>query len=348
MKNKIGIFFIVLISASVNIRLQTTYYSPKPLAHHGGKTLTAYPFGYATIKKMTYQQIHGDFPSKILVISKLAWRPYKTCRAFNSFSATMTLTVSQDGPNPDNATNDFAKNLGKNPKIIFTNKTIYFPSYTPVPSPAPFIFEIPFGAPYIYKGKKVFCWELRLHNHTNKSYIFFDLFSQRSTPEFYSGGVGCRASTGASPCSLDGSYGGGFVTFNGKYLPQNKTVFLLFGVKNTMWQGIVLPFDLSPLGAPCALRESIENMFPGTSDQKGNVTWKFNFTGSLPSGAAGFFQILALDQNANSLGIVLSNGLCWLWPYKSRPVVRIWQRNDDKAKTGVLQTTFGLIIKVSL
>ncbi len=330
----------LLTAATTTATAQVRVYSPAPLGHHVGMTSTGYPFGYTNITKMTYQQVHGDLPKTVL-FKNLAWRPSAGTASHSGFDATVTLTFGTNGPTPDNATTTFSTNLGANPTVVLKNTTVKIGAYTKPPQPpGPFVYKLPLASTYVYNSNGTFCWECRLHNHTATQNLSFDLYSTQSVPTLRAGGQGCTASGASSPASLTGSVSGTSLTVAAGNMPTAGGSMLLVGLNPT-------PFDLTPLGAPCSLRTDILALVPGKGSG-GSATWSGTIPSTVPDGIAVFLQAGAADANANSMGLVLSNGLCTLWPYAKRPVVRIWSTSSDTVTTGNLQLTYGLVIELSL
>ncbi|MHC4512808.1 MAG: hypothetical protein ACYS5W_03820 [Planctomycetota bacterium] len=313
-------------------------YSPAPLAHHAGMTSTGYPFGYTGTKKMTYQQVHGDLP-KVHVFKSLAWRPWTSTASHGTFNATMTLTFGSKGPTPDNATTSYATNLGASPTVVLKNTTVKIGAYVKPPQPpGAFVYRVPLAASYVYTGNGTFCWECRLHNHTSTQSLSFDLYYHRTTIQLQRGGQGCTASGMTSPANLTGAVSGTSLTLTASNMPSAGGALLAVGFNST-------PLDLTPLGAPCALRTDILALLPGKSTGS-TATWQGTIPTTAPDGTAVFLQAGAADSKANAMGLVLSNGLCALWPYTKRPVVRIWSNGSDTATTGSRQLPYGLVIKL--
>lgn len=325
---------------TTNLIAQSVVHSPAPLGYHAGMTATGYPIGYPTITKMTYQQVHGDLPSPFL-LRNLAWRPYSSTASHSGFAVTATLTFGTNGPTPDNATATFATNLGSNPTVVLQNTTVNIGAYVKPPQPpGAFVYRLPLANPYLYTGNGTFCWECRVHNHTGTASLSFDLYSMQTYPVLQTGGQGCTASGASGPASLTGSYAARVVSVAGSNMPAAGGSLLLMGLNR-------LPFDLTPVGAPCVLRTDILVLAPGQGSGS-NPTWQGIVPATAPDGTAVYLQAGALDANANRMGLVLSNGLCALWPYLRRPVIRNWSTTSDVELTGNLQLTYGLVIELSL
>jgi hypothetical protein len=325
----------VLIALATTITAQIRIYSPAPLGHHLGMNTTGYPFGYTSIKKMTYQQVHGDLP-KTTLFKNLAWRPNSSTASHGKFTATLTLTFGTKGPTPDNATTTFSTNLGANPTVVIKNTQVSIGAYTKPPQPpGAFVYKLPLSQTYVYNGNGTFCWECRVHNHTAPTNLYFDLYQSQSAPTLRPGGWGCTASGATAPASLTGTISGTTINLSASNMPTAGNSMLLVGLNPT-------PLDLTPLGAPCSLRTDILALLPG----KG--TWSGTIPTTVPDGVAVYLQAGAADAKANTMGLVLSNGLCTLWPYAKRPAVRIWTTSGDTATSGSLQLLYGLVIELSL
>lgn len=327
----------ILIALSTTLTAQIRIYSPAPLGQHLGMTSTGYPLGYSSYTKMTYQQVHGDLP-KTTLFKNLAWRPYSSTASHAGYSANLTLTFGTNGPTPDNATATFSTNLGASPTVVLKTTTVNIPAYVkPAQPPAPFHYKLPLTQTYVYNGTGTFCWECRVHSHTHTgSTLSFDLYSTQSVPTLRTGGQGCTASGATAPASLTGTISGTSISLSATSMPAAGGSMLLVGLNPT-------PLDLTPLGAPCSLRTDILALLPGSSG-----TWSGTIPTTAPDGTAVYLQAGAADKNANAMGLVLSNGLCALWPYAKRPVVRIWSTTDDTQTTGSLQLTYGLVIELGL
>ena len=342
--------FLALLAAAPLATAQTRFYSPAPFAHHDGLTSTGYPIGYSSYTKMTYQQVHGDLPAVPQPILRLAFRPRSTSASHAAYAVNLTLVLSLGGPLPSAASATFAANLGPSPMTVLNQSTVNIPAFTQAgTAPAPYHYAFPFPVPFLYDGKGVLCWEMRVHSHsfTGTSSLSFDLYSTQTAVTLRSGGVGCTCAGQAAPATLSGSSNPGSLALNCNGLPAAQPVLLLIGIRSTMYGPLPLPFDLTPLGAPCALRTDMLLTAAGLASA-GTASWQFPVPAAAPDGTAVFFQVLAPDAAANPLGLVLSNGLAAVWPYAKQPAVRIWKTADDQALSGSLQLTYGLVTELGL
>jgi hypothetical protein len=93
--------------------------------------------------------------------------------------------------------------------------------------------------------------------------------------------------------------------------PQDLPAFVLFGLSDQTFGGLRLPFDLSPFGAPgCALRTSIDSIYPTTTRAGGGFSWVLVGAGvsrdARYTGMDMFAQALVLDPAANAAGLQFS------------------------------------------
>jgi hypothetical protein len=323
---------------------QALFHSPAPYAHHEGNTSTGYPIGYQTFTKMSYQQVHGGLPSLATPFKRLAFRPRSTSALHAAYTANVTLQLGVGGPAPDSATSTYASNMGPSPVTVLNQATVNIAAMTQNGiAPGPYNYAFPFPTPFVYDGSGVLAWDLRVHSHTYVgSTLSFDLFQLLTTVQVKTGGRGCTASGKAAPATLTGSYVAPNLSVTGSNLNDNLPTALLAGLSSTKLGPITLPLDLTAAGAPCALRTDIVLTLPGTVSG-GTVNWQGSLGATAPDGTALFLQVLSLDPTANSLGVVLTNGLGVIWPYVKRPVIRNWTTNNDAALTGNLQLIYGLV-----
>lgn len=326
---------------------QFEFYSPEPFAFHPGANTTSYPVGMPSATKMVYQQVHGDLPLAPRPIKRFAWRQKNLGSIHAAFSASLSLTLGLGGPNPDGATSTYASNLGPNPSIVFQQIQVNFQAGTGVPAvTAPFHYEIPLPAVFLYDGSGVLCWELRVHGHTNTTSISFDMYGHGATPYVLAAGLGCSASGATGYATLAGTFSGGSLALNATNLPSGGAL-LLVGTSSTSLAGLALPLDLAPLGAPCALRNNML-LAAAAPVAGGSASWQAALPAAAPGGTALFMQVLGPDAKANALGLVLSNSLALIYPYAKRPVIRNWTNGSDTATSGSLQLTYGLVVRFGI
>jgi hypothetical protein len=92
-------------------------------------------------------------------------------------------------------------------------------------------------------------------------------------------------------------------------VPNAKTV-LVVGASSSTWNGIGLPFDFTPLGAPgCKLLASAQFLLPATADAAGKASITLAVP-NLPALVDGLFynQFYVFDAKANPLGLAWTNG----------------------------------------
>jgi hypothetical protein len=85
---------------------------------------------------------------------------------------------------------------------------------------------------------------------------------------------------------------------------------LILGSSRTKWLSLNLPFDLTPFGGTgCSLQASLDVLLPAVSDANGAASLPLGIPNDKALISLGFFnQFMILDQPANALGLVFSNG----------------------------------------
>lgn len=129
-------------------------------------------------------------------------------------------------------------------------------------------------------------------------------------PRFDTYGAGCAGVAGIPRLAATGAARlGQSFQLNIDRLASLRVGVVLFGASDRSWQGMNLPADLTPFGMPgCQLLASAEVMVD-VSTQLGAT----RVTAQVPAEpvllrARIFHQCLSIDETANALGIVVSNG----------------------------------------
>jgi hypothetical protein len=90
-------------------------------------------------------------------------------------------------------------------------------------------------------------------------------------------------------------------------VPHGKTTVMLSGFSRSRWGSVLLPFDLTPFGAPCLLHTSID-LTAVLPEIGGVATWTAAIAND-PSllGVSFYNQAFVIDPGANMLGLTASN-----------------------------------------
>ncbi len=151
--------------------------------------------------------------------------------------------------------------------------------------------------------------ELRIHERALSAAEIGNLFAlRRAALADY--GSGCP--TGRAPTlTAEGRPEIGATFDVALHTTAGRTVFLGLGLRTDLWQGRLLPFDLTALGAPaCLLLQDLVDAPGGVTDALGSL----RFTLAVPSepamrGRSLYLQGLVLDPGANALGLALTQGI---------------------------------------
>jgi hypothetical protein len=171
--------------------------------------------------------------------------------------------------------------------------------------------------------------------------------SSSSTPI----GNGCRANNGTSTASqsVTGLGLGLTATYSGNsYIAAGGLPALLtIGTSSTTFQGIPLPFDMAPVGAPgCSLYNNWIAVF-ATATTPG-VTGTATVNVPIPNdptlaGTTHFSQFLFVSAGANPLGVFTTDGAGNLLG-GPLGVARIYAIGNPGATGGTLETQYGMAI----
>ena len=138
------------------------------------------------------------------------------------------------------------------------------------------------------------------------------VFDETATYETY--GAGCGSpDPGLDTDPLLGARPliGGVLGIRGTDLPPTSPCVQALGFSDTLWNGLTLPFDLGPLGAPgCTILAAPEILdAAGSSDATGDLRLQLPIANDFGLVGLEFFhQLIALAPGANAAGIVVSNG----------------------------------------
>lgn len=128
-------------------------------------------------------------------------------------------------------------------------------------------------------------------------------------------GAGCLGSNGyptqiATPDGTHPNPSQG-TTYNLTSGPRSSLVWLGFGTSTTTWNGLPLPFDLTPLGAPgCKLLTDNVALIGANTDSNGRANVRIpGFTSPSTIGLSTFTQFVCLDPSGNPMGLTVSNGV---------------------------------------
>jgi Tol biopolymer transport system component len=125
-------------------------------------------------------------------------------------------------------------------------------------------------------------------------------------------GAGCPGSAGTPLHTATGTPEiGGSVQYALASAPGNAPAAAIFGLSDTYWDAVPLPFDFAAIGAPgCLLRVAPTVLDFGLTQPDGTLVQTLAFAHE-PAllGAALFSQFAAVDPEANALGVTLSNAV---------------------------------------
>jgi hypothetical protein len=330
------------------------------------------------------QQVHGDLGTKPVLLNGMALRldGSRTCMAD---SMSVTYLLSNTNVTPNTMTDTYAANHGKDVKTLLSKVTVKWPATTnPTGPPQAFRYPLDFSkTPFLYTGKANLCWELRVRSRTGTDSRRFDAVYTVSTAgtKF---GTSCLASGNANcqtPSTTWGcdAYAWAYIKNEGigwsykayaRHLGDKQPAVLYMGLRKDRYAGVVLPFDLGPLGVTkgpgktnCHLNIAPLLAF-GAGTTKPFGVGSMNWRGwiNYPLYASPFFipydptfvgqklytQFVSLDDQPSqrSAPLVFSCGVENTFT-RWDPVSRVYTRGSYLAAKGYLGHSTGVIVRFS-
>jgi hypothetical protein len=306
---------------------------PASLATRFGSSDNSIPFTWSPVK---YQQVFlgTDLPSAF-TMAGLSLRQNDRSVHAHGLTVDLDIRIGYTTHLPSTMSTTFATNFDSGtPVTVLPRTMVVFPDQ-PVggpTSPADFFFTIPWPVyfPWAPAPGLNFLVQVTVYGNSNGNQIWgYPLDAgYGQTARLY--GSPASATTGV----LEPNYGlvlcvreltnRAVPVLDSKETPQIGNQFpvrvsharvssfalLLLGLSNTNWNGIPLPFDLGPVGAPgCSLLASGNDLqFMST-----NAAGAGSFTYDIPNeiyvlGAKFYNQCLVADPGTNGLGYVTTNG----------------------------------------
>jgi hypothetical protein len=236
----------------------------------------------------------------------------------NSAGATIDVELFMaESPNDGaSASSVFANNVVANSEIaVFMRRQVLLPT---VPTNDWAVAPFPFDVPFVFSGQAHISWRANVYGNSNGNQIFtypLDAWWNLGASTANGAAAGCRAqnATQASshfasvfgPGSNSQFYGYSYITAGGT--PAVMTI----GSSGSSFNGIPLPFDLTPAGAPgCFIGNNILDVVTGVT--QANPQGSVSLIVGIPAdpgltGGVFFTQFLFADFNANPLGLFTTN-----------------------------------------
>lgn len=198
--------------------------------------------------------------------------------------------------------------------MVPANTPFNYPAFPAIPrGPAPFFYRVPFTNPFPFTGSGPLCWEFRIASRTNTTTFSHDAgggaFSFFSQPL----GAGCTATGRMSPATTTAALSGSNLTVGATQLAANAVAIGALGFSESNWMGIPLPFLVpgstgAPSG-PCNVWSGLTLLQGFLASAAGAGSTVFATVPASPQwvGLRAFSWVLALDPQANPLGVVTTN-----------------------------------------
>jgi hypothetical protein len=327
---------------------QTMRILPPSHAAQEGTSSTNVPFGRSTAMRvqMAYDRRLFAGPATITGLSfrfdggTVAAQKQVECEIRMSTMALPLVAMAVD----------FAQNRGADELVVLPRQVVTLPGQTAAATPNPFLPAIPLAVPFAYDpGPGPLLLEIVVFGQPPGAYSL-DVTWVCDSPEQPIGPVGCpqpgRPALRVESSTTQVLWGR---PWTGRVLdaPAGTMVSFVLGTTETgAWNGLLLPFDLQPLGAPgCYLSIDVAAPFFSVSAADGSASFPF----VIPNDPALVgewlrFQGGAIDLQANPLGLVTSQAkkvqVCGL-----EPVARLWSTGIS-ASTGTREIGVAPVVQL--
>ena len=327
-----------------------THISPIVAQSRAGNDNSAYPFGGNTARWLAYQQVHSadsftnSAPATFGALSFRRGSLNQNDGAINDFEMKMALSPHPAG----GASGTFAENVTPGTEVIvFVRKNII----PPTPNDGGWSITFPFDAPFPFPGNAHLSWRAVMHWSNRPNYYYLDAFRDAGGATSPNGPyAGCQALIGTAPArhnvAGDGLALGRRVRMTGASNVHvgSAAALLLLGESATQWQGLALPFDLAPFGAPGCLIVNNVAISLSSYTNLGQVTFDVPIPGAPElEGATVYSQILFAQFGASPSGLFTTNGMASRIA-SSLGVTRIRADGLPYATFGIVEAQHGIAI----
>jgi hypothetical protein len=356
-------FHCAILSFLAASTLAAQAFSP---AMHG--TTEASYWAYTVLGDPTpparYLQVHDDLPSPMTIRRIALRRDISTTGTGDLPAYTMlcNLWVSNAAVASSSVQATFDRNHGANKTQVRSQfAAVNFPASSFGPMPRPFEAVIPFTQSFAWNGSGSLAWELVLTSTTLTTARFYDYAygtDPNPIPITTSLGTGCKTTSHTEKMDVT-PYGSAdwmnntvTLTYLGNYFPASTVAYLSLGTSATQWGTLPLPFPLpgtatAPSGLCTIYNDSLATL-PVLISASGTLNQNLVLTGvdRYYHGLSVFTQAVALDQSANSWGLVLSNGSQHqvLAPWTAHPVGNVYL-TGSAGPNGTAQPGDGYVVR---
>ena len=276
-----------------------------------GTGSTNVPFGrFGPMRaQMAYD---GALFSRPVVIRALGLRPDGGAAAVGK-SVELEIRLSTMPWGVASARSTFAVNRGPDELVVFGAKKVQLPSVTAPSAPSQFALQLPLDRSFSYDpANGPLLVEAIVLDQPPGAYSL-DATYLCSSPFVEFGPAGCGVGGRVLEVTVPTAQvlWGSSLHVEIRGAPPGGVTGLAFGtIESGAWNGVPIPLDLSPFGAPqCHISTDLLVILPGNADGSGVESYPLSVP-AVPALQNEWlrFQGLALDSAANSLGVVLSQG----------------------------------------
>jgi hypothetical protein len=297
---------------------QRVYVNPPTNATVEASTRLSFPFaGNAALRLQFICALKGQ----VGLINKIAWRRDNdtalTQVNYVAFQPDFDLTLSSSPRTPVTISKVYANNHGVDAKMVHSGLLNWPAENFSPPGPTPFNFTVPLPSAFLFTGQTDICIDIARRPYTNpNTAFFFDADSQSMGTLSTKLGDGCPNATSNLVVVYDNWAPGANARILQYSAASASPSALVIGDNNIIWGGLLLPYDLGPIGAPgCRVYSNHVLAIPGLNSTSTAYGGRWDFSMELPNdpllaGLKVFMQFYNLvDVNAgNQLNISVSQG----------------------------------------
>jgi hypothetical protein len=340
----------VILLAAVAFAQTPTHISPVPAASTLGNSNNSIPFSWTPT---AYQQVHSQNSfsnGSPTLVTRMRLRMASGFLNVAGATVDLELFMAASPNDAANASATFASNITGTEVNVFTRKMVLLPT---VPDNSWAVAPFPFDNPFPFIATHL-SWRAIVWGNSRNNQLFsypLDAWTGSIPSSSVAVGNGCRANNGTAAAThtasglglgLTAQYlGSSFVAAGG--LPA----LLAIGTSNTSFQGIPLPFDLTPAGAPgCSIYNNWIAVFATATSPGANGSATVNVP--IPNdptlaGTTHYSQFVFVSPGANTLGVFTTNGAA---NTLGGPVglTRIYASGNPGATSGTVGRQYGMAI----
>lgn len=341
----------LLAITAASLAAQTTTVTPPGLATREGLTgTTVQPFSFGVGR--TQLHYYGDLVGipNAAQIQRIGFRQDGNPSSNAAESARiiqLEVLMASTTRSGTGVTTNYANNYDGTPTTVFATRLFNLPS-RPIQSTQPTteVTYVPLDNPFQFDSSRnlIVDFIITANNNNNASFRYTsDVAPHLTVSTTY--GTACPNSQSTIPALSANEVALG-QTWSLPLVrgPRSSGAALAIGVGNTSFQGLPLPFDMAPLGAPgCTIHVDVAVNLTAFLNTSGNFTWNLPTPNNLSLDGVSFYaQVFMVDLFANNFGLISSNGVRTQFSVPTRQQA-VAHTGDPSRATGTVTRSYGIV-----